>query len=232
MPDEDQILDEEILEEEVEEGELPSEPEVPPAKEIVWLRKLLEDPVAYQQELVSATGTQLVFLVRNPPIVKGTDKVYVNGLAKVNGTDYTIEEGRKIVFKAPAPGLDEEIQIEYGHQTWEDEELELYLEQANKEWYQERHVVYQAFIYAVESIMFGLATGLNFGSGDEKFDIASVYTRLTERVDKVRAWLEQQKDEPYLTIFDMVFDVDDPEYPGDWENFGSLTNPDLIPPVI
>ena len=223
----------EFEEEEQEEQELPAEPEVPPSKELVWLRKLLEDGPATESELATADGKQLVFAVSNPPMISGTILIGINGKV-LEESEYTVDPSfSKIVFPiGKAPAEDASVEIQYNRQTWADEELYHYLEQANTEWYAERHVVYQAFIYAAETLMFGAATGLSFGSGDEKFDIPSVFTRLVQRVDKVRAWLEQQKDEPYLVVQDLVFDVEDPGYPDDWERLGNYNNPDLTPPVI
>lgn len=212
---------------------LPPGPEVEPAKSIIWLRKLLEDPPVTESEIAVADGKQLVFAVSNPPMIAATIFVGINGTLQKEGTDYTVDPSfTKIVFPiGKAPPAEAQVEIQYNRQTWSDEELDHYLEQANTEWYAERHVVYQAFIYAAETLLMGTATGLTFGSGDEKFDIPSVYERLVKRVDKVREWLEMQKDEPYMVIFDQVFDVDDPEYPGNWEDVGSLVNPDLMPPV-
>lgn len=212
----------------------PPEPETSFAVASQWLRRLLEDTPVTESELATADGKQLVFAVSNPPMISGTIIVALNGKVLTEKTEYTVDpSSSKIVFPVgKAPAEDASVEIQYNRQTWGDEELELYLQQANKEWYAQRHVVYQAFIYAVESVMFGTAVGLSFGSGDEKFDIPSVYSRLTQRVDKVRAWLEQQKDEPWLVVQDLVFDVEDPAYPDDWQNFGSLSNPDLMPPVI
>lgn len=212
----------------------PPEPEVSAAVALVWVRRLLEDNPVTESELATADGKQLVFAVSNPPMISGTISVGVNGKVLTEKTEYTVDPSfSKIVFEVgKAPAEDASVEIQYNRQTWGDEELELYLAQANQEWYAQRHVVYQAFIYAVESIMFGTAVGLSFGSGDEKFDIPSVYTRLTQRVDKVRAWLEQQKDEPFLVVQDLVFDVEDPTYPDDWERLGNYNNPDLMPPVI
>jgi hypothetical protein len=212
----------------------PPGPEVSAEVALRWLRRLLEDQPVTESELATADGKQLVFAVSNPPMITGTITVGVDGTVLTEETDYTVDpSSSKIVFPiGKAPAEDASVEIQYNRQTWGDEELELYLEQANTEWYAQRHVVYQAFIYAAESVMFGTATGLSFGSGDEKFDIPSVFTRLTQRVDKVRAWLEAQKDEPYLTVFDLVFDVEDPGYPDDWERLGNFNNPDLMPPVI
>jgi hypothetical protein len=104
--------------------------------------------------------------------------------------------------------------------TWDDAELGHYLLQAAETWTADRHIVYQAVVYAIDSIMMGAATALNFGAGQENFDMVSVWQRLQQWREMIVQWLETEAAQPALVIQDLVFNTDDPEYPGNWDDLG------------
>lgn len=194
-----------------------------PLTNIQWLRKLLEDEPRYLNETAVASGAERIFFLNNPPVSEGTSRVFVNGEPKTEGVDYTVEEERRISFSV-SPEKDALIQIEYARLTWTDNELAFYLERGEDKWTTPVTVTYQALIYAVDSILMGVTVGQNFGSGDEKYDVVSVFDRLLKRRELAEALLEKEADEPFLQVFDIIYDADDPEYPGNWEDRGALFN--------
>jgi hypothetical protein len=64
-------------------------------------------------------------------------------------------------------------------QTYTDAALDFYLAEAGRDYAEPRQVVYRAAVLALDSMLTGAATALNFGAGAENFDMASVFDRLT-----------------------------------------------------
>jgi hypothetical protein len=183
--------------------------------QLEWLRKLLEDEVQQEAELATADGAETDFFVQNPPIAAGSDTVLLEGLAQVRGVNYTVRDSKAISFAAP-PANQMSVLITYERQNFLDAELLGYLEQAGKEYIEDRHIVYRAAIFAIDSLLMGAATSLRFGAGAEDFDLPSVFARLLELRRMFIEWLAEEAEAPAFQLVDTVFDSRDPEFPGGW----------------
>jgi hypothetical protein len=216
----------------VEEFELVSAP-VPPATpapdpgapmtSLQWLRKLLEDEPSTEMDIAYGDGEDREFVVSNPPAT--SEVVRLNGVPQALNTHYVMivrnSQPIGIRFNA-APAQDARVDIEYTRQTWGDTELATYLTGAEQNWITGSvESVYAAACYAVDTLLMGAATALNFGAGEESYDMVSVWQRLVQlRTEIWGPWLETRQDQPYLSIADMVIDVDDPD--ADWANLGTV----------
>lgn len=187
---------------------------------IGWLRKLLEDDPAAEYEASTADGEQIDFYAANPPM-SGDVTVRLNAGAQSTPADYLVSEDARYIRFNVAPAADARVELTYFRQMWPNEELQHYLDQAALEWDEDRFRVYQAGIYAIDSLMMGAATGLNFTEGRQNFDIVSVWDRLQRLREILETYLETAGAAPALIIADMVFDTDNPEWPGDWQNLGN-----------
>jgi hypothetical protein len=190
-----------------------------------WLRRLLEDVPRVKLDSAYADGERTDFYVTNPPAANTL--VAVNGQLKALATDYDLIDDRGVRFLV-APATDAQVVIQYERQTWPDDELDHYIEQALQEWDLDRHVVYRAAIYAIDTLLIGLATGMNFGAGAEAFDIASVFARMQQLRALFLQQLAAAMDEPSLAIIDVTFPSRDPFYPGGFYG-GPLEGEDLYP---
>lgn len=191
-----------------------------------WLRRLLQDVGSVQNEVAASNG-EVDFFVRNPPMMAGSEDVYVDNVPKNPPGDYTVPASLdRVSFTAPVTA-GAQVVIRYSRQNFPDDELEHYLAQAGNQWTASRHVVYQAAIFAIDALLMGTSTALRFGAGAEDFDMPSVDQRLKELrqmlIDYLAAAVESgDADEGSLAIVDTIFDVDDPTFPGDWENLETL----------
>lgn len=144
--------------------------------DIQWLRKLVEDEPVEESEISTADGVESDFFVSNPPISVGTEAVKVNGAAT---TAYTVVQQRAVSFVSPPPA-NAQVLIRYTRQTFTDDELDHYLGIAGGEWTSQAGRVYRAAVYAIDSLMAGAATALDFGAGAESFSMTSVWARLQQ----------------------------------------------------
>jgi hypothetical protein len=149
-----------------------------PDSELGWLRRLMEDAPAVEVETAVGDGVERLFLVRNPPMTATSEVVTVNGATQDLGTDYTITAEADGVLFVTAPPLNATVTIQYSRQSFTDDELTQYLTQAALDYTSTRNRVYQAAIYAIDALMVGAATALNWGAGAESFDMVSVWERL------------------------------------------------------
>jgi hypothetical protein len=185
--------------------------------ELQLLRLLLEDNPAPEAEVATSAANETEFMVSNPPIGTGSETVRVDGIEKASPADYDVAASRDRIVFVTAPGVNKKIEVEYTRQTWPDEELDAYLVWAAADWDDNSvEKVRQAGVYAIDTLLVGAATGLNFQAGDISEDLVSVWQRLIQLRQEWSIWLEQRFDRPSLAIVDMVFDVDDPT--PDWLN--------------
>jgi hypothetical protein len=130
----------------------------------------------------------------------------------------------EVIFLAP-PGAGAAVMIRYTRQTWTDNELEGYLEEARSEYVQTRHVVYRAGILALDTMAPGLAIAFDFGAGEETFSYTKAFDNLMTLRDKWEQWLEQNVEEGRLYIEDVVVDSIEPgdirDDPAQWPWTGS-----------
>ena len=148
--------------------------------ELAHLRKLLDDDPAFEQEVSTALGDELEFLVSNPPITAET--VRVNGAAQSSPGDYDVVDVNgvpaKVVFVSPPPA-DARVEVSYTRQTWSDDELQSYLDLAAVDWAEQAGKVYRAGIMAIDGLLTGAATALDFGPPQEGgVEMTSVFSRL------------------------------------------------------
>jgi hypothetical protein len=192
-------------------GEVAPTPGPPPPGEIsptdarmIWLRRLLDDRGTPQLEQAVASGQQVEFFVRAPPIV-GQPTVLVNG---VSTTEFTVDSYGDEVILSTAPPLGTSVLIRYIRTTWPDEELSDYLNSAASLWGQNQSslVVYQAGIYAIDGLMAGSATAMDFGEGLRDFRFSQTFGELLQ----LRTYWQQQVDDKgawgQLEIADWTFD--------------------------
>lgn len=168
--------------------------------DLEWLRKLIEDEPRMEVETAAASGTERDFFVANPPIVTGSVAVAVNGLTLAE-TEFSVVDNR-IIRLVTVPALDAQVTIEYSHQTFSDRELEHYLTQAKLEFADQRYYVYRAAMYAIDTLMVGLATALDFGAGAETFNMSSVHARLSQMRASYAQHLTEGDDRPAFQLID------------------------------
>jgi hypothetical protein len=176
-----------------------------------WLRRLLEDAPRVEQDSAAADGVQVDFYVSNPPIT-GDVAVLVD-TAAVDPSLYAAIDTRGVhFFTAPTEGST--VTVQYLTQTWPDGELAHYIEQGRADWNTDRDVVYQAAIYAIDSLLLGMAASLEFGAGAEQFNLPGVYQRLMELRAMFAEVLVQSSDQPSLEVIRITFPSRDPSWPG------------------
>lgn len=171
--------------------------------DLQWLRKLIEDELTTENESSAASGAETTFFVGNPPII-GTPTVGVNGVPKQNPADWT-NTSRYVVF-GTAPAANATVTIQYDRQSFTDDELNHYLTQAQLDFDDQRLYVYQAAVYAIDSMLLGASTALNFGAGAENYDMVSVWNRLTKLREMYMTYIsDAASNDPVLVIQDMEF---------------------------
>lgn len=171
--------------------------------DLEWLRKLIEDEQTTENESSAASGSETTFFVGNPPII-GVPVVGVNGVPKAEPADFT-HTARYVAFTA-APAANSTVTIQYERQSFPDAELEHYVEQAKLDFSDQRLYVYQAAIYAIDSMLLGASTALNFGAGAENYDMVSVWNRLTRLRDMYAKYISDAADrDPVLIVQDLEF---------------------------
>ena len=176
-----------------------------------WLRRLLEDLPLFEADSAAGDGTRTEFAVTKPPITTDSAVVSVDGQAV---TAFTVERDAVVRFTtAPAAGAN--VVIAYQRQSFADDELDFYLEQATVRFADSDHQVYRAAIYAIDALLMGTATALNFGAGAENFDMVSVHTRLVAlRNMYLEQILREAEETPAIVLADLYFPSRDPDYPG------------------
>jgi hypothetical protein len=142
--------------------------------ELEWLRRLVEDSGTRKVERLVASGVETDFYVQNTPVVDASVLVTVEGEP---GEDYEVVDGRIVRFSDPPPeGTD--LAIYYEWRAFSDEELDFYLAQAAMV-RTGAAKVYQAAAYAIDTLLLGAATALDFGAGAETYNMSSIFQRLT-----------------------------------------------------
>jgi hypothetical protein len=144
-----------------------------------WVGRLLENVPHLQRQAFTGDGATTTFILRSAPVLALPMTVIVNGAPVVSGTGWTFNANapRELTFAEP-PGLGAAIQLQWFNTLWDQYELAYYQRQARLDYFDDRGVVYQAALYALDVVLLGAATALNFGSGQENFDFQSVFTRL------------------------------------------------------
>jgi hypothetical protein len=183
---------------------------------LLWLRRLIGDLALTEAELITAPGGTSEFFVSNPPIA-GAPTVSVGGVPQTTpgGYSYTTYS---VSFPAP-PSAGSEVVIRYGRTTFDDVELESYVTSAMTDhgYVQVNHIVYRAAISAIDTLLVGAATSLDFGSGQETFSLSSVFTRLMALRAMFQTWLENDIELGDIQIGTMRFDSLDPGFPGGFD---------------
>ena len=160
-----------------------------------WLRRLLEDEPSREFETAAADGATREFRLANGPPLEGSLTVAVDGAAT---TAYTQPEPDTVRFIA-TPAADAQVTFRYSQQTFSDAELDHYLGEAERDWGTAGGAqVYRAAMYAVDALLAGGATAINFGSGNESFDMASVFDRLLRLRSSFAAALAGEASRPAL----------------------------------
>lgn len=145
------------------------------ALELAWLRRLLGDQQVPQIETAVASGADTDFYVQTPPITSGTVTVTIDNVPNVA---FTVLQERAVRI-LPAPVAGAAVVIAYERQTFTDAELNEYLGYAGANW-EGPSKVYQAAVYAIDSLLMGAATALDFGAGAEAYNMTSVWSRLSQ----------------------------------------------------
>ena len=141
------------------------------------LRLLLEDLAKVEAEVLVTPGQTSEFFVSNPPIVS-TPTVNLAGVPLSCPAEFGFSDFSVTLVTAPAAG--QKLTIRYRRRTFPDAELERYVAQALEEHDRDVAVLYRAAIYALDSLLVGAASALDFGSGQETFQLSSIHTRLTQ----------------------------------------------------
>jgi hypothetical protein len=175
------------------------------ALQLLWLRRLLDDAGSPELEQAVASGNQVEFFVRAPPVTPPVT-VQVNGVTMVAGADYQLGPESDSIVLTAAPALGMTVLIRYQRRTWPDDELNLYLGQAALEYTADRHIVYQAGVYAIDTLIAGIATAFDFGEGQEEFRFSTSFSELMQLRDGWSQWLTDNAQEGQLSIVDWVFD--------------------------
>jgi hypothetical protein len=173
--------------------------------ELTWLRRLVEDQARTEVEQAVASGQETRFYLSNPPVT-GNVVVAVDGVTKTADADYFVEDARLVRF-ALAPNAGSNITIQYDRQTFTDEELTEYLTAAALRFTGVAQI-YTAAIYAIDSLLVGAATALDFGAGAETYNMSSVFARLQSlREMYMERVTEAIEGEGLITVQDMDFDA-------------------------
>jgi hypothetical protein len=200
-----------------------------PMTDMAWLRKLLDDEQSMQAEIVEGDAATQTFMVRNPPVPDSdATTVTVAGQPMARGSDFIVSDGgRSITLLGTPPGNGVAVVIRYPSQLWTDDELETYLAEAALKVGVARtatatgpetgrqEYLYRAGVMAIDTLLSGTATGLNFGAGSETFDVASVFQRLMDLRKEWLDWLARTTGsddgpEPVLAFVDIDVDLGEP----------------------
>jgi hypothetical protein len=164
---------------------------VTPLSDLQRLRLLLEDMPAAEHELAIASGTDAEFFVSNPPVREDSEEVRVDGVVQQSPADYIMGPKRDRIRFVTAPSEGAKVELLYARETFSDDELEAFLELAGADWAEGTigHV-YKAGVLALDSVLRGSATALDFsvGGGQAPGELTSVFDRLI----RWRAVLSQQ----------------------------------------
>jgi hypothetical protein len=180
---------------------------------LLWLRRMCDDLAVTEADIIQAPGVSTEFFVTSPPIVQ-MPMVSLAGIPMFSPGDFSWTSYSIIFTVAPPAG--QMITVRYSRTTFDDVELESYITAAQEEYIADRHVVYKAAIYAIDTLLTGFASALDFGSGQESFSLSSVFTRLNLLRSTWETWLERNA-ENGLEVFSMYFDSQDPTFPGSFD---------------
>jgi len=87
------------------------------------MRNLIGDPFLYDRATATGDGTTLEYAIPNTPVRPDTQTVTVDGSAKVEVTDYTLNDALGLVTFLTAPATDKEVVITYEHSLLSDAQL-------------------------------------------------------------------------------------------------------------
>jgi len=144
-----------------------------------WVRNLLEDLPSEEVESSTTDGATSTFYVGNPPInPTSLVVVSVDGTARVQGTDYTVQGSNRIAFVNPPP-VGANVVIQYTRVTFSDSDLDHFLTEAGREFSELRPRVYRAALLASNALLYGASTALDFGAGAERFEVTTIFDRMS-----------------------------------------------------
>jgi hypothetical protein len=93
--------------------------------------KILDRPqVVLDERVGSGDGSATVYKLSHAPVMDGTAHVRVNGVEKVEGTDYTLDSATGKLTLVAAPGQGLAIVASYDFAAFSDSELQAFLDGA------------------------------------------------------------------------------------------------------
>jgi hypothetical protein len=196
--------------------------QTPTLTQLQWLRNILDDNGSPEVEVSTATGEQVEFFVAAPPI--SSVSVYVNSVV-VSPSAYTVPDTNdEVIFNTP-PAFEDTVTIRYTRQTWPDAELNNYIAEAQSEYTKDRHVVYRAAIFAIDTLQLGMRLAFDFGAGDENYSFSRTAEGVAQLRDDLEKWLIANAEEGVLLIDQIRFDSIEPgdlrDDPAQWPYSGN-----------
>ena len=192
-----------------------------------WLRGLLDDVPAWVTERFTGDGVTKEFTLSRVPV---TDTIaWVDGGEVVEDADYERAHKTMMFFAPPPDG--KQVMVTYQASTFSDAELNFYLSQAAKQYVEDRHKVYRAAVYAIESSLVSAAQTPSFGAGQEQVDMQGVFSRLSDLRSLFLQWItDDDEATPAFELVDVIFDSIDPGFPGGFEPNDVISYPITIGP--
>ena len=92
---------------------------------VATVRALTNDKAQYDRSTAAGDGVTVDFVLPNSPVVDGSQKVYVGGVLKSEGTDYTIDNDLGLITFVVPPTPD--IVVNYRHTLISDADIETFL---------------------------------------------------------------------------------------------------------
>jgi len=92
------------------------------------VRNIIGDPFLYDRAAAVGDGTTKEYAVPNTPVKPATETVTVNGVAKVEPGDYTLDDGLGLITFVIAPPLDQDVVITHQHSLLSDSQLQEFLD--------------------------------------------------------------------------------------------------------
>lgn len=169
---------------------------LPPSPRREWLARILQATPSVGTQTLIGDGQSNVFFLRDAPASKPAPSVAIGAETMTPGNGFTIDAAAPNALRfAAAPADGAILRVQYFTTVWEEQELAGYIAQAEKQYSEDLGVVYQAAIFAIDAVSLGMATALNFGAGQETYDLQSVYDRLMQLRETFNQWLVERQDE-------------------------------------
>ncbi len=92
------------------------------------VRNIIGDPFLYDRAAAVGDDTTKEYAVPNTPVRPASETVTVNGQAKADPADYSLDDGLGLVTFVVTPPLDEDVVITYEHSLLSDAQLQEFLD--------------------------------------------------------------------------------------------------------